>query len=580
MISRRRLLATTGAMIASAAVVSACGGSTSTSGSSASPSSGATGSTGTAAAPAAGDINASGVLNLEQQIAFEHLDPQRVYVNNSSSIARLMYRSLMGWKENPADGTYELVPDLAAAAPTSPDKGKTWIFKIKPGLKYSDGTVITAADIKYGVERSMDPAIPNGPAYAKLYLIGADKYTGPGKAGTSLASVSVTGTDTITFKLKQVVGSWPQLATLLTFVPVPRGKDTGAAYDNMPTTNSSYKIQSYNTKSKLVLVKDPNWVKATDPLRSQNVTSIICTMGLDEARVDNDLFSDTNGGTNAMFSDDPSAADISKVNTPDVKSRTLFGSTIFVYYLAVQQNQAALKNVKVRQAIMYARNPKASIQVAGGPLLQESVQSFAPKALKGFEDVKDSFPDLGEEGNPTKAKQLLTEAGVTNLKITYAHSNTAKATAGAQALVSAMARAGITLIPQPIASDAYYTTVSTLKNNYDLVAGGWGYDIPDGSTIFPPIFQGGANLYDGTSNLAKLDDPAVNKLIEQGLNAPTAEAALPFWQQCNLEVVSRSLVIPTFQVKVVQVLGSKVKGAYVSPVLGTMDVTNAYISNT
>lgn len=576
MISRRRLLATTGAMIASAAVVSACGSSSSTSpGTSTSASTGT--STSTAASPAAGDVDASGVLNLEQQIAFEHLDPQRVYVNNSTAISRLMYRTLMGWKENPADGTYELVPDLAAAAPTSPDGGKTWTFKIKPGLKYSDGTVITAADIKYGVERSMDPAIPNGPAYAKLYLIGADKYVGPGK-GAALASVVVTGTDTITFKLKQVVGSWPQLATLLTFVPVPRAKDTGAAYDNMPVTNASYKIQSYNTKSKLVLVKDPNWVAATDPLRSQKVTSIICTMGLDESRVDNDLFSDTNGGTNAMFSDDPAAADIAKVNTPDVKSRTLFGSTIFVYYLAVQQNQAALKNEKVRQAIMYARNPKASIQVAGGPLLLTSVQSFAPKALKGFEDVKDSFPDLGEEGNPEKAKQLLTEAGVTNLKITYAHSNSAKATAGAQALVSAMARAGITLIPQPIASDAFYTTVSTLKNKYDLVAGGWGYDIPDGSTIFPPIFQGGANLYDGTSNLAKLDDPAVNKLIEQGLNAATADAALPFWQKCNLEVVSRSLVIPTYQIKVAQVLGSKVKGAYISPVLGTMDVTNAYIS--
>jgi len=578
MISRRRLLATTGAMIASAAVVSACGGSDSSSpGTSGSAGASPAAGTSTGAAPSAGDMNASGVLNLEQQIAFEHLDPQRVYVNNSTSIARLMYRPLMGWKENPADGTYELVPDLAAAAPTSPDGGKTWTFKIKTGLKFSDGSVIKAADVKYGVERSMDPAIPNGPVYAKLYLIGADKYTGPAK-GAALASVEVPDDATITFKLKQVVGSWPQLATLLTFVPVPRAKDTGAAYDNMPVTNSSYKIQSYNTKSKLVLVKDPNWVKATDPLRSQNVTSIVCTMGLDESRVDNDLFSDTNGGTNVMFSDDPSAADIAKVTTPDVKSRTLFGSTIFVYYLAVQQNQAALKNEKVRQAILYARNPKASIQVAGGPLLLSKVQSFAPKALKGFEDVKDSFPDLGDEGNPDKAKQLLSEAGVSNLKITYAHSNSAKATAGAQALVSAMARAGITLIPQPIAADAFYTTVSTLKNKYDLVAGGWGYDIPDGSTIFPPIFQGGANLYDGTSNLAQLDDPAVNKLIESGLNAPTADAALPFWQQVNLQIVSRALVIPTYQIKVAQVLGSKVKGAYVSPVLGTMDVTNAYIS--
>lgn len=569
MISRRRLLASTGAIVASVAAVSACGGGTSTT-PGASSSAGGT--------PKAGDMNPNGVLNLEQQTPFEHLDPQRVYVNNSSAFARLLYRPLMGWKENPTDGSYELVPDLASAAPTSPDGGKTWTFKIRTGLKFSDGTAITAADVKHGVERSMDPAIPNGPQYAKQYLVGADKYTGPTKG--PLASVEVPDASTITFKLKQVVGSWPQLCTLLTFVPVPRLKDTGAAYDNMPVTNASYKIQSYAKTSRIVLVKDPNWDKSTDTLRSQNVTQIVMSMGLELTRVDNDLFSDLNNGTSAMFSDDPTPADINKVNQPAIKSRTLFGSTIFVYYLALQQNQPALKNEKVRQAILYARNPKASIQAIGGPLLRENIQSFAPKSVKGFENVPDTYPDLGEEGNPAKAKQLLQEAGVTNLKLTYAFLNTPVNVQSAQVIVNSMARAGITVVPQPIQADAYYTTVSTQKNKYDMVAGGWGYDIPDGSTIFPPIFQGGTNLYDGTSNLAKLDDPAINALIAKGLAAPTAEAALPFWQQCNAEIVKRALVIPTFLSKVVHVHGSKVKGTYLSPVLGNMDVTNAYISNT
>ncbi len=562
MISRRRLIASTGALVATSAVVSACGG-----GDAATPGASASGS--------ADDINPGGIVNLEQTTAFEYLDPQQVYITNSASFGRLIYRTLMAYKEDPAKGTYELVPDLAAEAPVSSNGGKTWTFKIKPGLKYTDGTPITAGDIKYGVERSMDPAISHGPQYAKLYLAGADTYAGPAKG--SLASIVVPDDTTITFNLKQVVGYWDQLATLYTFVPVPRAKDTGASYDLNPVTMGPYKFQSYNKQSRIVLVKDTNWSKDTDPLRSQNFQQIVMTMGLDEARLDNDLISDTNGGTNVMFSDDPTPADINKVTQEPLKSRTLTATTIFVNYLAIQQNQAALKNVKVRNAIAYGLNPKASIQAIGGPLLREPIQSFAPTTLKGFEDVPDTF-DIGDEGNPEKAKQLLQEAGVTSLTVTYAVSNLPTNIQVAQTIVSALARIGITVVIKPIDSSAYYKTVSTLANKYDFVSGTWGYDIPDASTIFPPLFQGGANLYDGTSNQAKLDDPQVNKLIEQALAKPTSAEALPIWQQINKYIVEQSLVIPRFVYKVAPIIGSKVKGAYVSPVLGTVDVTNAYIS--
>ena len=107
-----------------------------------------------------------------------------------------------------------------------------------------------------------------------------------------------------------------------------------------------------------------------------------------------------------------------------------------------------------------------------------------------------------------------------------------------------------------------------------------GYDIPDAATIFPPIFQGGANLYDGTSNLAKLNDPKVNQLIDQALAKPTSAEALPIWQELNKYIVEQSFVIPRFVYKVAPIMGSKVKGAYISPVLGNVDVTNAYISKT
>lgn len=567
MITRRRLLASTGAVLATSAVVSACGSNNSSSSTpSGSASAGATGSM--------ADMNPAGVVNAEQTQPFEWLDPQQIYVNNSSSFARFIFRSLMGWDEK-TDGTYELAADLADGMPTN-DGGKTWTFKIKSGLKYTDGSTITAADIKYGVERSMDPQISNGPQYAKLYLEGADKYAGPSKG--ELASITTPDDTTIVFKLKQPVAYWDQLCTLYTFVPVPKAKDTGAAYDLNPVTMGPYKFQTYNKASKIVLAKDSTWVASTAPLVKQNFQMVNMTMGIDQSQLDNDLVSDTNGGTDCMFSDDPAPATMPMVQKAPLKDRTLTGTTIFINYIGIQQNQAALKNVKVRQAILYALNPTTSIQAIGGPLLRAPIQSFAPPTLKGFEDVKDTY-DVGATGNPDKAKQLLKDAGVSNLTLTYPYSNSGVNPQVAQTVVQALARAGITVVTKPIESGAFYKTVSTLANKYDIVPGGWGYDIPDGSTIFPPIFQGGANLYNGTSNLSQLDDPMVNSLIAKGLAATTTAEALPFWQQVNKYLVDNALVIPRFVYLVAPIMGSKVKDAYISPVLGNVDLaTRAYIS--
>lgn len=585
-LNRRKLMGAGAAASATALAAAACGGgSTPTSGNNASagPSASAGGPAVVAtesAGPtvAAGDINKNGIINLVCTSAFEHLDPQNIYVNTSTSFGRLLFRQLMGWKENPSDGTFALVPDLAAAMPTASDGNQKWTFKIRSGLKYEDGTAITTADIKYGIERSMDPNIPYGPQYAKQYLLGADKYTGPSKG--DLKSITVPDATTIVFTLNQPVGTWAELCTLSTFTPVPKAKDTGKNYDLHPVAMGPYKIQSYSHDTRIVLVPNTNWDKATDPLRSQNFAQVVCQMNVNESTVDNDLFSDTNGGTNAMFIDNPIPGDIPKASSSQFASRTLEAATIFNSYYAVQQNQPALKNVKVRQALIYARDPTASLKAAGGPLLGQPTQSVSPPVLKGFNPTPVYYPDLGPNGNPAKAKQLLQEAGVTNLKVTLPYSNSgASAAAIVEVVVQAYARAGITLIPKPLSPNSYYTTIGTLTNKYDLISVGWGYDIPDASTIYPPLFRGGSNIYDGSSNYGRTNIPSLDKQMAAALRKTPAQA-LPTWQAIDKYIVTNALVIPRFNIKTIQLVGTKVKGAYISPVLGTMDITNAYISNT
>ncbi|YCK40060.1 ABC transporter substrate-binding protein [Actinomadura sp. ATCC 39365] len=84
--------------------------------------------------------------------SFETANAQMV----PTSRLRWVHRGLTSWRTLPDKDTV-LVPDLATDTGKTDDGGKTWTFTLKEGLKFSDGSPITAQDVKYGIERSFAP---------------------------------------------------------------------------------------------------------------------------------------------------------------------------------------------------------------------------------------------------------------------------------------------------------------------------------------------------------------------------------------------------------------------------------------
>src|SRR5437660_387089 len=64
------------------------------------------------------------------------------------------------------DDKLQIKDQLAASHSLGAD-GVTWTFKLKPGLKFSDGTDLTSADVAYSIDRALDPALKSitSPAY-------------------------------------------------------------------------------------------------------------------------------------------------------------------------------------------------------------------------------------------------------------------------------------------------------------------------------------------------------------------------------------------------------------------------------
>ncbi len=551
--------------------VTGCGGGSSSPGKTKTK----TGSAGAGTADTKG--TKGGTLTLLESADFDHLDPARNYVADSLNFSRLIYRTLTTYKAVPGKDGTTVVGDLATDTGTATDGGKTWKFTLKDGIKYEDGTVVKAEDIKYGVERSFDPDLPEGNQYMQQFLADVPAgYKGPKKSGgKELPSIVVAG-NTITFKLKKPVGDFSYTVAEPNVSPVPQTKDTGIQYDNKPFSSGPYKIDTYKRGKSLVLVRNTFWDKKTDKVRGAFPEKIVVTEGLDPTTIDQRLLADSAQDQTAVDFDTTLAPESipQAMSNPSARARTVTGFDGFSRYLAI--NTKKVTNLKVRQAIEYAVNKETYRTARGGASAGAYLSSNIVPTTPGFK--KFNLYPAPPQGDPAKAKQLLQSAGVTNLKLNLATTNVGKGITSAVAVQAALKLAGITVNIQQLDAATYYTQIGVTAKEPDLVFAGWGPDWPSASTVLPPLFDGRQIKPQGNQNFAQLNDPKLNAEMDRiSAITDTAKQAVE-WGNLDEAIMKQAPVVPLIAGKAIIMHGSKVNGAYLHNYFGQFDAVSLSVA--
>ncbi|MDQ0751139.1 peptide/nickel transport system substrate-binding protein [Streptomyces africanus] len=318
------------------------------------------------------------VLNADAQQDF---DPARLYTSGGGNVPSLVFRTLTTRnRENGAAGT-EVVPDLATDT-GRPSKGATvWTYTLKKGLTYEDGTPITSADIKYGIERSFAPELSGGAPYLRDWLVGAAGYQGPYKDKKGLDAIETPDERTIVFHLNKPEGEFPYLATQTQFTPVPKSKDTGTKYEEHPVSSGPYRVvRNENDGERLVLERNTHWSASTDAERKAYPDRIDVRSGLDSSVI-NQRLSASRGADAAAVTTDTNLgpAELAKVTgDKDLASRVGTGHFGYTNYLAFNPAVKPFNDVKVRQAISYAIDRSSVVNAAGGSALAEPATTFLP----------------------------------------------------------------------------------------------------------------------------------------------------------------------------------------------------------
>jgi peptide/nickel transport system substrate-binding protein len=212
------------------------------------------------------------------------LDTAVTYTPNEVAIARAYARTLYGYdlSGSPEQATVP-VPDIASGPPqVSPDR-RTYTFALRPGVRYAPpvNREVTAQDFITAIERFYDEPTPAslaplpGRQYADL-IAGATAFSA-GKA-ERISGLSAPDPRTLEITLVQPAADLLWILTQAMFAPVPEeyaaSYTVGANYSGHVVGTGPYWPTIYVPGETVVLVRNPKWDPATDPLRKAWVDRI------------------------------------------------------------------------------------------------------------------------------------------------------------------------------------------------------------------------------------------------------------------------------------------------------------------
>ena len=537
-----------------------------------------------------------GILTfLEHEPRLDHLDPSRIYTGRDLAFMNSFHtRTLVAYNPVPGAAGANIVPDLATNTGIPSNAAKTWKFTLRPGSKFEDGTPITCEHVQYGTSRVFaQDVITGGPAYLLSWLdIPKDKdgnsiYTGPyksTKAGQAAfnKAVSCSGDNrTITFSLNKSIADFNYLATYGVISPVQKKKDTGDKYDLNPQATGPYKIVE-NSANQLRMVRNSQWSKASDPVRTPYPDEVIIQFGLDEEVIDQIMLEDTI--PSAMNFGGPLPTNRDKF-FKDAKfaNRRMNNSDPYARYFAF--NLAKMPCLEVRQAMYYVRDAKALLDYAGGPDYAGSYATgvispllatdFAatkvvgPSDHKNTADVLDATTGFKPSGNVAKAQALMDAAKTkcpadykkaTEDGITFDVRQSATLNDTIPINEAAYARVGIK-VKWNIISSGYYSTVMDPAKQKDISASGWGADWANASTVIPELFAS----YGGFNISQNLGDPA-HKAFEDKVNiamkTTDRKKQAVMWKELDAYAMKQMWVLPTTFGKAQEVWGSQLANVF------------------
>ncbi|MGW7694969.1 caspase, EACC1-associated type [Streptomyces asiaticus] len=547
------------------------------------------------AAAKGGVVNPStkpgGTLRFISRDDADSWDPQRSYFGFVWNFSRYYARQLVTYAPKPGKDGTELVPDLAEKKAEVTDGGKTYTYTLRAGITWEDGTAITSEDIKYGIERIWaQDDISGGPIFIQQALDPGLTYKGPykdtSKDKLGLKAIRTPNPRTIVFKLPKANGDFERMLATPSASPVKKTKDTKDKYQERPFSSGPYRFDSYEPGTSLELVRNTEWERSSDPIRTALPNRITVNISSDEETNAKALFAgDYDLDLQSYGLTGPSLTQATR--SSDLSVRLDSPSNGLLLFAALPRSVKPLNNVHCRKAVLYAADRENLRTAVGGPQTGDIAPHMLPPAITGSDSSYDPYGTLDNKGKPDtdKAKAELKACGEADgFSTTIAVRNNRPTELNvARSLQASLRKVGITTEIDQVDSSHFSETIGApevvKKKGYGIVVYRWGADFPTGQSFLQPLADSRFILPAGNLNVAELDDPTVDDLFDTAIAEQDPEKAGSDYALINRRISDSAAYLPILFQKSVLWRGSRLTNVYTSePWEGRYDYVSLGVS--
>ena len=514
--------------------------------------------------------HAGGVFTILANSAFGVADPAQNYTLQEWQLLIDTHDGLVGFAKVGGVAGTKIVPDLATSVPVPTNGGKTYLFNIRRGIKFSNGQVLKPSDFVTTFERQF--TVPGGNPGFYANIVGASACSTKG-CNLSKGVVPNDANYTLTINLTAPDPELMDQLTLPFAYAVPAATSMHLTGNNVPPGTGPYMWKSYNPNTEAVLVRNPYfhvWSAVAQPAGYPN--EIIEKYGL---QVSQEVTEVENGEANEVFDGDQIPSDqLTTLNSPQYASQVHVNTLTADWYMALNTTRPPFNNLEARQAINYAANRTAYVKIAGGPSLAVPACQILPPNFPSYTaycPYTTGSQTVWSGPNLAKAKALVKASGTLGDKVVVNGTTDQVGKELAEQMVADLDSIGYKASTQLLTMAAQYPFIQNSANasKWNVAWSAWYQDYPAPSDFLNVLLGCGhiVKNSDASPNIAEFCDQSIQAQINkaESVEATDPTEAASLWTTVDHEFTNQAPWVDLYNPKQIDFLSSNVHGYVWNP---------------
>jgi peptide/nickel transport system substrate-binding protein len=496
------------------------------------------------------DRTEGGSATVEMSTPPDYLDPQLGYTTEAAEADWIAYTPLLTYRHKNSPGGTELIPGLASHLPQISPNGKRYVFTLRKGLVYSNGSPVRASDFEYTIERAIRLGW-GGRRFLTDNVFGAREYE-KGLAQEISGITTDDATGRIEVLLRHPYGPFENVLALPATGLVPTGTPMKDLSRTPPPGVGAYRIAAVSPNRSWTMVKNPFFDHLDIPdIPAGDLERIKVRINPNRVLAADDVIQDR--------------ADAYDPGTPlpaeaVLKARAVAGDRFdpvqipSTFYFFLNTTTLPFSSELARRAVVTALDRPALARLSNETLEPEC--HLVPDGIPGHPSSSCPFGGANDEGDLQAARELVQQSGTAGTPVTVWGEDAPPQRAFVHSYVKLLRKLGFGAEARLEQPSGYFATIGSPRTNPQTGFASWFNDFPNPADFYE-VVNAGTSPSPG-ANVGRVDDLFIQQQLAELNLVPAQEIskAAGQWRELD-EYTAKKAYLAVFGAQLVPKLMSE-----------------------